>query len=184
MAVDRPPQHEVQPAANLDAGADIEHTKHLFRAFFVLVLIVLVGLLVRGLCIPVSFGEAGHYRLNSVADYMAKPVVHGDVASCAECHAKQWKARAGGRHASVSCEVCHPPPETPHTTDGVKTADVPINRANSGCLICHQKLAGRPKIFPQVSKDEHLQRWMKHMPAERIANARCLECHEDPHGLD
>jgi hypothetical protein len=180
MAGDSQAEH----TTDTSVGLEIEHTKHLFRAFFLLVFVILVAVLLRGLSQPASFGAAGHYRLDSVEEYKDKPLVHADPMACAECHPKQANARARGRHAAVSCEVCHPPPAMAHVTAGVKSAEVAIDRSNSACLVCHQKLIGRPREFPQIERETHLKRWMKGLPPARITNGRCLECHEDPHGVE
>jgi hypothetical protein len=165
-------------------GAEIEHTKHLFRAFFVLALAVFAGIVARWLLLPATFGVAGHYRLASVDQYKAKPLIHGGVTACRECHLKQWNAHAAGKHATVGCEVCHLPTPVPHATGGTKTADAAIDRSDWSCLVCHQKLEARPKAFPQVARAEHLGKWMKGMKAERVAAIACQECHNDPHGLE
>ncbi len=95
----------------------MEHTKHLWRALGILVVVAVSGVVIRHFAIPDSFGEAGSYRYDALAEIASKPVVHGNDISCRECHADMAETKAAGKHAPVRCEVCHAPVTT-HARDG------------------------------------------------------------------
>jgi predicted CXXCH cytochrome family protein len=150
----------------------MEHSKHVLRMLF-LVILVLVGFhILRTLFTPRSFGKHGHYRADNVREQMAKPVIHGESAACASCHVDRSRDMAAGRHASVACEVCHAPLAV-HVREGAPVAKMPRFRSTALCLRCHDELDARPKGFPQVRADEHLRRGGLEMGPEV-----CMGCHD------
>ena len=155
----------------------MEHTKHLWRAVLILVFVGIVGIMVRHFLIPQSFGLTGFYRHDSLAEFMAAPVVYGGPVSCTKCHKEVAKEKAEGGHASVSCEVCHGP-VSGHAKDGEKIADMPVNRSYTLCAYCHQKLRARPESMPQVDFREHLVGEELIGPDEPIPENVCSVCHE------
>lgn len=124
----------------------------------------IVFVFVRHLVVPASFGAHGAYRFDNVAEQMAKAVVHGGRDACADCHKEQRAEHAEGKHASVSCEVCHGPVSS-HAQDSEKTAAMPVDRSAQLCRLCHQRIPARPKDFPQVDVEEH------------GAGQDCVSCH-------
>lgn len=159
----------------------MEHTKHLWRAMLILLLVgagVVVG---RQFLIPKSFGEAGHYRYDSLEEYRALPARHGGSESCRACHKDdQFKAEEQGKHAAVSCEACHGPLSF-HAADGKKIADAPKNATWKQCLICHERLPSRPKNHPQITIQEHFEK--QEVPLKdpnKVPDKVCFKCH-DPH---
>lgn len=102
-------------------------------------------LLVRSLLIPESFGKYGYYRGDSVAEQRELPLVHLGSAFCKDCHGVQYGEWQGDKHLSVNCEVCHGHWEIHNGR--VKTMTAIKN--DDACLICHQKLTGRPENFPR-----------------------------------
>lgn len=153
------------------------HTKHIWRAVLLLVGAAVVGFTGRHFMIPESFGEAGFYRYDSLGDFMAKPVVHGGSASCAECHAEQATTKAEGKHAGLSCEACHGP-LAGHVKDGVRIAPMPVNRSHELCAYCHQALKARPATMPQVDIPQHLLTLEVLSPGDAIPEGACATCHD------
>ncbi len=151
----------------------MEHAKHIIRAVLLVVMIGLVFVFARHFAIPETFGQFGHYRAASVAEFAAQTPVHGGLAMCVECHeddeaVEDWSA---GKHGSVSCEVCQGPlGQHPENRD---VAPMPVNRSYELCGWCHQKLVARPKDFPQVLVPDHGVE-----QGAELSEAICLECHD------
>lgn len=158
----------------MQVDSPLRHTKHAFRILILLVVAVLVILFGRAAFVPDSWGRYGSYRADNVEQQRAKPVMHGNDASCKDCHAEQVATHEQGAHLRVRCEVCHAPIAL-HVVDDAKIADMPIERSRELCLRCHQQLHARPKDFPQIQPrqhvDEHGSTWSEEV---------CIECHQ-PH---
>src|SRR3990172_5883972 len=114
----------------------MEHTKHIWRAVLILAFFAIVGFTGRHFLIPPSFGEVRFYRYDSLRDFMRQPVRHGGSASCAACHQDTMTTKAEGRHAGVSCEVCHAPLAV-HVQGEEKIGPMPVNRSHELCALCH-----------------------------------------------
>jgi hypothetical protein len=150
----------------------VEHSKHIIRAVLLLVVAVVLFVVVRHFLIPRSFGEYGHFRGESIAEFAAATPVHGGAASCAECHADEVEWVSEEEHRSISCEVCHAPVAA-HAAGGEKIADMPVRRTNALCGWCHQRLAARPNTFPQVVFLDHVTE-----KDGELVEGICLECHD------
>ncbi|MFH0982761.1 MAG: cytochrome C [Planctomycetota bacterium] len=153
----------------------MEHAKHIIRAVLLLVLSTVVFVFVRHFLIPESFGMYGHYRFANVAEHASKTPQHGAPGTCAECHDKEAKTLSGGQHRSVSCEVCHAPLGN-HVQGGERVAQMPAQRSYLLCARCHERLAARPKEFPQIVLSEHAS-----VKGAKLSEDVCWECHEDAH---
>ncbi len=150
----------------------MEHAKHIIRAVLLLLMIAVLFVLVRHFVYPKSFGAYGHYRFDSVAEYAAQQPLHGAPDGCRECHDEAARTNAGGKHASVSCEVCHGPRGI-HVSGDARTAAMPVVRSTPLCGWCHQRLVARGSNFPQVDLTDHvIERGGQ--PSETA----CLECHD------
>jgi hypothetical protein len=150
----------------------MEHSRHVFRALLVVIVVVVGVSLGRGFLKPKSYGQFGSYRGDNVAEQMnVRPPQHGGVQSCAECHVAQAQKRAAGSHQSVSCEVCHGPVAL-HASAGKRTAAMPVDKSFALCARCHRRILGRPEKFPQVVLEQHVQ--------GPVQGQVCLDCH-DPH---
>ncbi|MBI2930367.1 MAG: cytochrome C [Planctomycetes bacterium] len=160
----------------------MEHSKHIWRAALILLFGVVGFIVVRQFLIPKSFGIAGHYRFDALAEFMAQPVKHGGRESCRKCHEPPYETTSKGKHARVSCEVCHGPVGD-HASKEAKIAVMPKNPSYKLCAYCHQKLAARPKGFKQVSFRKHLEE-QGFASDSKIPEKICLKCHEphDPTG--
>ncbi len=154
----------------------MEHTKHVWRAALLLAALPVLFLVVRHFMLPSSFGQAGYYRYDSIGEYMNLPLVHGAAGACQKCHEAEQKEVRGGKHASVSCEVCHGP-LADHAQGDKKTAVMPVLRSAALCAYCHQKLEARPKTFPQVDFKAHLAEQGAD-PNIKMTGKICLTCHE------
>lgn len=155
----------------------MEHTKHIWRAALILVVILIAAIIGRHFMIPKSFGGHGFYRFDSVAEHMAKPVVHGNVDSCQPCHAKECDTVKAGKHATNSCQNCHGPLSS-HVKDNAKIADATIDKSPKVCLNCHQKLRARPESFPQIDVMDHLASNGAISKGEAIPDEVCVTCHD------
>ncbi|MHC4413757.1 MAG: cytochrome C [Planctomycetota bacterium] len=150
----------------------MEHAKHIIRAVLLLVAAAVAFVVVRHFMIPESFGEHGHYRFGSVADYAGKEPVHGARVSCAGCHDEEAGTVSDGKHDPVACEVCHGPLAT-HVRGGERIAEMPVRRTHSLCGWCHERLVARPKKFPQVDMRTHVAD-----KGGEMIEGICLECHD------
>lgn len=150
----------------------MEHAKHVIRAVLLLALSTVAFILVRHFAIPQTFGMYGHYRFDSVAEHAGSTPVYGDVQTCAECHGEETEIKAEGKHASVSCEVCHGPLGM-HVQGDQKVAAMPVPQSPTFCGRCHQRLVARPKDFPQLVFRNHVVEKGQTMNADV-----CKECHD------
>lgn len=158
----------------MEPESSLKHTKHIFRVFILLLVVLVTLVLGRGLFVPDSWGEYGWYRADSVTEHRAKEIQHGGDQSCHGCHQDQAAAHDEGGHINVRCEVCHAP-VIDHARDGKKIADMPKVPAFELCTRCHRRLNARPADFPQVNPRQHLA----DNEVELTDNV-CVECH-DPH---
>lgn len=159
------------------------HSKHLWRAGLILLLAgagVVVG---RQFLIPKSFGENGHYRADSLRDYMELPVRHGGRESCFACHKKDdFASYPTGKHQTVSCEVCHGPVSL-HAKDKEKIAAAPHKKGEATyamCMNCHQVMPSRPAAHKQIDAKAHLEKQEVPLKNGEVPPRSCFKCH-DPH---
>lgn len=180
----------------------MEHTKHLWRAAILLVIGATVAVVARFFLLPDSWGEKGYYRADSLSDYMAIDPRHGDETACQPCHADRFAEKLAGKHATVSCEVCHAPlyfafldPEEgivgdgeaqgaypavryPHADETGKLNPMPTDTSHRLCANCHQKLRARPENMPQIVLEEHLVDAGAIEKGEEIPEGVCIACHD------
>jgi formate-dependent nitrite reductase cytochrome c552 subunit len=150
----------------------MEHARHVFRVLLVLLVGIVVVVIGRSFLIPKSYGTYGPYRFDNVAEQAsARPPLHGGASACADCHEERAAPLAKGKHASVSCEVCHGPLGK-HVKDGDVVAKPAVDRSVRLCAYCHRKIDGRPASFPQVVIEKHVD--------GGLGPKGCLDCH-DPH---
>ena len=139
--------------------------RHLFRLAGLFAVGTLSFLLLRGLVVPRSFGQYGHYRGAAIAEAAAHPLHFAGHQSCETCHADVAQTKAGGKHAHVNCEACHGP-QARHADDPSIDPGKPDTAAL--CIRCHAASAARPASFPQVDAAAH------------AGGVPCQTCHQ-PH---
>lgn len=134
----------------------------------IVIAVVLVGSLVlaRYFLVPPTFGKLGHYRAAAIDSVLAQPIHYAGEQECAECHDDVYEDKAGSRHQSLACEVCHGPAAV-HADDPDEFMP-PAPRQRGYCPLCHGYDAARPTGFPQIDP-------VSHNPMKS-----CIECH-DPH---
>lgn len=140
--------------------------EHLLRVALVFVVGILAFVLLRGVLVPRSFGEYGHYRGNALAEIAAKPIVFAGHQTCETCHSDIADVKSQGKHAGVNCEACHGALAT-HTEDPGTIQPPKLDTAVL-CVRCHGANEAKPKGFPQVAAKEH------------SAGLPCETCHQ-PH---
>jgi hypothetical protein len=150
----------------------MERARHVLRVGFVLVVLVSVMMIGRTFLVPASYGMAGPYRFDNVAEQQAKPVMHGGQQSCKSCHEKEWTLWSEAEvHLKVACESCHGP-LAKHAQGDQKIGDAVVNKSWQQCATCHRKLEGRPSLVPQVDFSKHKD--------VKLDGDACAECH-NPH---
>ncbi len=130
-----------------------ENSGHLFRLAAVFVAAFALFLIIRSVLVPKSFGEYGHYRGNAIVELAARPVAYAGHQTCETCHADVPEIKNKGKHARLSCEVCHGP-LAKHAEDPAAVVPVLPDTAVI-CARCHEKNIAKPDGFPQVVSQEH-----------------------------
>jgi len=160
----------------------MQSTVYVWRVFIILICVVLFGLLLQRFLRPISFGEIGPYRANSLAEIANQESVHQGKEGCRECHDKIWNTHQKDIHFSVQCEVCHATGDVhvKYHLGEVKLiskedAQMPKKYTLEGCLFCHRKLYSRPRTFAQIDPVEHYK-----FLGITGTDVRCTECHS-PH---
>jgi len=117
---------------------------HVVRILLILIIVGVVGVAVRAMVLPKSFGEYGHYRGTAVEDEINRPIRNGTNASCMACHPYIREMHMEGIHKTVSCEFCHGP-IADHVSDGKVIANLPKKQGKDIkilCLRCHNQISG------------------------------------------
>ena len=63
-----------------------KYNTHVIRIVVVLLVAGVVGIGVRALMVPESFGKYGHYRADAIQDEMNREIRNGTNVSCMACH--------------------------------------------------------------------------------------------------
>lgn len=148
---------------------------HVIKIILVLIVVGIVGVAVRAMVLPKSFGEFGHYRGDAIQDEINRPIRNGTNASCLACHPYIRQMHLAGVHHTVSCEFCHGP-VADHVKDGKVTKKLPKKQGKEIkrlCLRCHnQIIRARPKeSIKMISMPRHLEE--KHVRIDH----NCNQCH-------
>ncbi len=162
-------------ARRLEAGEDVPASdyRHTIPVFAVLVGVVLVGVGLRGLAVPETFGQFGHFRGAAATEARVKTPRHLGKDACKKCHEKELTLHDKDMHAAVQCETCHGAGSA-HVADPKKVHLVKPN-TKQDCLVCHQAMAARPGRFPQIQWRDHFK--FAGVDDEKI---ECVKCHS-PH---
>lgn len=133
-----------------------------WRVMLVFAALGTVFLVLRSVMVPESFGQQGFYRAEALAELASQQPKFAGRETCAACHITQAEMTP---HVlvGVGCESCHGP-SAKHAEDfEVEKPPLPTTRAF--CSSCHEKIAARPKDFPQIATRDH-------HPQEK-----CVTCH-------
>ena len=141
-------------------------TAHLIRLAAAFVIGMVLFLVLRGLLVPKTFGEFGHYRGAALGEIAAQPVSYAGHDVCEGCHDDVLQGKRVGRHARVACESCHGP-QAKHTEDPGSIVPPKLDTAVL-CVRCHAASNSKPMDFPQVHAIEH------------SSGLACNACHQ-PH---
>lgn len=151
------------------------YNAHVKRLVLFFVIAAVLGLVVKMIATPRSFGKYGHYRGDAIMDERNREIRHMTNDSCLACHPYIKEMHLGGIHKTVSCEFCHGP-YADHVKDGKKIAALPIKHGEeikSLCLRCHNRIIrARPKeSIKMISMPQHLEE--KHVRTDHV----CDQCH-------
>ncbi len=166
----------------------MEHTKHLWRAILIWVIVTIGYLLGRGFLVPATFGQYGYYRGSNLEEQMNIRVPkHGvGIESCRSCHEDMVEILLETPHRVINCETCHGPLRTHVEYDSIeafrenpdqfeRTGEMEIHSAQELCIKCHDYQLAKPDDYTTIVVVEHLEE----MDVDLGPNV-CLECH-DPH---
>ena len=84
----------------------MKHNLHLTRAFLLIIAIMVIGVLVRPLLVPASYGKFGPYRGDHLEEERSTIPIYPGENSCLVCHEDRLEKAEGG-HAKVPCVDCH-----------------------------------------------------------------------------
>ncbi len=133
----------------------------------VVFLLAVIGLVVaRGVLIPETFGDIGHYRAAAIDSIVAHEKQYAGHQECALCHGPINELRLEGNHRGVACEVCHGA-SAAHVA-GPMDVKPSAPRERALCPMCHAYNAARPTGFAQID------------PVAHNPLTPCITCHE-PH---
>ncbi|MFH4963448.1 hypothetical protein V8G69_00465 [Gaetbulibacter sp. M235] len=141
--------------------------KIIFRLLLSFIVFVTIFIVIRQLVIPISFGDYGHYRANSIEDNKGRTLYFKGDEKCISCHQDLDDLINTDVHSEISCETCHPPKIDANTD--CKVNPPKVEGTIEFCAQCHTKNAAREAIgFPNFDIKEHK------------GDQNCIECH-NPH---
>ena len=152
--------------AKTNMGNRFKNAEHLIRVALVFVAGFFLFLLIRGLIVPKSFGQYGHYRGDALAEIAAREPNFAGREACEACHQEVVDLKKTGKHSIVGCEACHGP-QSKHAADPGSVVPAKLDTAVL-CVKCHEANSAKPKTFPQVISKEH------------AGDVACATCHQ-PH---
>lgn len=148
---------------------------HVLRLAVVLAVLVVLGVLARGMFLPDTMGQYGHYRGSDIEDQRNVPIRNHTNDACFECHRPIRLIHKAGVHKTVSCEFCHGS-YADHIQDGKYAGKLPVKQdleIKDLCLRCHNKvIKARPETsIKVVAMPQHLEE--KHVQIDH----NCNQCH-------
>jgi hypothetical protein len=157
---------------------------HIYTAFVVIVILVIIAFIADKILTPKSYGDHGHFRWDAVKQIASQKIINQNIKACKECHNEIYVLHEKDAHFNVPCVDCHGAANK-HVAyykhdDNSKNitkeqAALPKEYKLEGCLYCHRKLRAKPSDFPQVNTAEHFK--FLHVTDP---NTKCTECH-NPH---
>ena len=143
-----------------------KNAEHLIRVALVFIAGLLAFIVIRGMIVPKSFGQYGHYRADALNDIAARTPLFAGREACEACHQEVVDLKKTGKHVIVGCEACHGP-LAKHAEDPSTVIPAKLDTAVL-CAKCHEANSAKPKTFPQVITKEH------------AGDTACGTCHQ-PH---
>jgi hypothetical protein len=130
-----------------------KNAEHLIRVALVFIAGLVVFVIIRGMIVPKSFGQYGHYRADALGDIAARTPAFAGRDACEACHQDIVDLKKTGKHVKVGCEACHGPLGK-HVEDAGSVVPAKLDTAVL-CVKCHEANSAKPKSFPQVISKEH-----------------------------
>jgi len=143
-----------------------KNAEHLIRVALVFIAGLVLFVVVRGMIVPKSFGQYGHYRGDALNDIAAHNPVYAGRELCETCHSEIADIKKTGKHSIVGCEACHGPLGKHAADPGSLVPVKPDTKVL--CVKCHEANSAKPKKFPQVISKDH------------AGDTACGTCHQ-PH---
>jgi len=115
---------------------------HVLKLAVILIIAGGLAIYARGLFLPETMGQYGHYRGSDIQDQRDVTIRNKTNDSCFECHRPVRTIHKAGVHKDVSCEVCHGP-YADHVKDGKVIGKLPVKRGDdikTLCLRCHNQI--------------------------------------------
>ena len=134
-------------------GNRFKNAEHLIRVAVVFLVGLILFVVVRGMIVPKSFGQYGHYRADALQDIAARTPAFAGREACANCHQEIVDLKMTGKHAGVGCEACHGPLAKHADDPGSLVPVLPDTKVL--CVKCHEANSAKPRNFPQVISKEH-----------------------------
>jgi uncharacterized CHY-type Zn-finger protein len=147
-------------------GNRFKNAGHLTRVALVFAGGLILFIIARGLVVPKSFGQLGHYRASALEDIAARAPRFAGREVCEGCHSDVADLKKTGAHAKVGCEACHGALAA-HATDPQSVVPKLPDTAVL-CVKCHEANSAKPAKFPQVVAKDH------------AGDTACGTCHQ-PH---
>ncbi len=156
---------------------------HIIVLFSIIFFLVVIGLIVRILFQPESFGVHGNYRWDANREIMSKEVINQNTETCGSCHNNVYQLHQKDAHYNVPCVDCHGAGNVHvdyfkgDSLKGITKEQAFLKKEYNleGCLYCHRKLKAKPADFPQIDHVEHYA--FLHV---KDLKTKCVECHS-PH---
>jgi hypothetical protein len=122
-----------------------------------------------GLAVVALAGEYGYHPVRDAATWASQPAKFAVGGTCATCHGDKAAALSTKGHAGVGCQACHGPRADHAAAEaGVTLVPAAAPAAPASCVVCHERVSGRPSEFPVIAVAAH------------FGDAPCVLCH-DPH---
>ena len=125
--------------------------KHISRLLLLLAAFFSAALVAKWYFTADSFFEYGHYRGKSVGEVASQEPAYRNSGYCQACHGERHAQWSANNHKTVNCEVCHGAARD-HPAKG--RLPIPAD-ARKLCTLCHEKMAERPRIQPQIDLAQH-----------------------------
>jgi hypothetical protein len=147
-------------------GNRFKNAEHLIRVALVFLAGCVLFVIARGLFVPKTFGQYGHYRAAAIEEIAARTPRFAGREVCETCHSEVADLKKTGAHAKVGCEACHGPLKK-HAEDPASVVpQLPDTKVL--CVKCHEANSAKPAGFPQVVSKDH------------AGDTACKDCHK-PH---